>query len=75
MAREKNRDRSDHKPFARGMKTHKADVRQNRGEAEEPLPDYRAGGRDDREKTREKMRDEHPTRMKATGKNPDRRNK
>jgi hypothetical protein len=76
MAREKNRSRSDHKPFERGMKTHKADVRQNRGEPEEPQPEYRAISEEERETRRqEKLREEHPTRMKATGRNPDRRNR
>ena len=74
MAREKSRNRADHKPFERGMKTHKADVRQNRGEPEEPRPDYRTSSPEDREARRqEKLRAEHPTRMKAAGRNPDKR--
>ena len=76
MAREKNRSRADHKPFERGRKTHKADVRQNRGEPEEPQPEYRAISDEERETRRlEKLREEHPTRMKPSGRIPNRRNK
>ena len=76
MARDEHRNRSDHPPYERGRKTHKADVRVNRGEPREPQPKPVERAPDDVETTRqEKMRDEHPTRMKATGRNPDRRNR
>ena len=76
MARDKSRNRSNHPPHARGPKTHRADIRINRGEPEAPQPKRVERSPDDRETTRQaKMRDEHPTRMKATGRNPDHRNR
>ena len=77
MARDKSRSRADHPPHARGPKTHKADVRVNRGEPEAPKPDEKPTAESEGvETTRQKqIREEHPARMKATGHQPDRRNR
>ena len=77
MSKDKRYHRSDRPPHERGLKTHKADVRQNRGEPEPPKPAEKPTPESERAETRkrEQIREEHPTRMKATGRQPDRRNR
>jgi len=66
------------KGHQRGRKTHRADQLINRGARELPEEAYQSRSRADEETTdrQEQIRDEHPTgRMRATGRQPDRRNR
>ena len=49
------------KGYQRGKKTHHADVKINRGEAEEPKPEKPTNGEDELSRREEQALDEHPT--------------
>ena len=54
----------------RGPKTHRADIRQNRGERRDPEPrkDMRADAADEQpSRHEEQLKDEHPTRKTQAG--------
>lgn len=61
----------------RGRKTHRADQLLNRGASELPDEAYENIPNEERHPSgkQHELADEHPTRMRATGRAPDRRNR
>ena len=52
----------------RGRKTHRFDIKLNRGEHKEPQPDHKTAASEEHEsKHEERVREEHPTRMTVAG--------